>query len=101
MAQSDSHGPLYLAVIFRWSFLEIRDNRGNRDTSDEEIAYIAGKMETYLTAPLMEMQWQNTMANYCTDDPHICDKMVDFILANSVYVGADRDTSEPRWYQVS
>lgn len=58
-------------------------------------------MEVHLTASLMEMQWHNTMANYCTDDPQLCDKMVKFVYENSAYVGVDKNTSEPRWYQVS
>ena len=86
--------------IARWSFLEIHDNRGSRDTPDSEIAYIAGKMEAYLTASLMEQQWMNTMGSYCTDNPKICEKMIEFVLENSAYRGDDKDIEDPRWYQV-
>ena len=84
----------------RWSFLTIRDYRGNRNTTDEELAYLAGVMEANLTASLMEMHWQNTMGNYCTANPDLCDKLVQFILENNVYTGTDRNMSDPRWYQV-
>lgn len=90
----------------RWSFLEIRDTRdalkdvGKKNTSDEEIAYLAGKMEGMLTASLMEMQWENTMKTYCTDNPELCDKVTEFLVANRVYVSVKDDT-DPRWYQVT
>jgi hypothetical protein len=90
-----------VCVCRRWSFLEIRDNRQNRSISDAETAYIAGKMEVMLTASLMEQQWLNSMGNYCTDNPKLCDFLEKFVLENSVYIGGgDRDTSDPRWYQV-
>ena len=65
-----------------------------------ELAYLAGVMEANLTASLMEMHWQNTMGNYCTANPDLCDKLVQFILENNVYTGTDRNMSDPRWYQV-
>ena len=76
--------------------------------SDEETAHLAGKLEANLTASLMEMQWKNTMATYCTDDPDLCEKMVDFVLENSIYIGDEENASDPlrwsndpdRWYQV-
>lgn len=57
-------------------------------------------MEVNLTASLMEMQWQNTMANYCTDNPDLCNKIADFMIENSAYTGTDRDFNQPHWYQV-
>lgn len=84
-----------------WSFLEIHDTRGDAggNTSDTDIAYLAGMMEVNLTASLMEMQWQNTMADYCTTNPALCQKVIKFVFDNSAYV-ENNDFSDPRWYQV-
>ena len=76
--------------------------------SDKETAHLAGKLEANLTASLMEMQWKNTMGTYCTDDPDLCEKMIDFVLENSMYIRAEENDSDPlqwssdpdRWYQV-
>ena len=91
--------------LCRWSFLEIRDNRPDPGPnvvrpSDEDVAYLAGMLEANLTSSLMEMQWQNTMATYCSDDAQLCSKIADFILKNSVYMSKDRSLRDPRWYQV-
>lgn len=57
-------------------------------------------MEGILTASLMEMQWENTMKTYCTDNPRVCDKIMEFLVENHVYVTVKDDT-DPRWYQVT
>ena len=107
-SRSRHYVPSYAVPImsyYRWSFLEIRDTRkdvGKENTSDEEIAYLAGKMEGILTASLMEMQWENTMKTYCTDNSQLCKKITEFLMENHEYATVKDDTStDPRWYQVT
>lgn len=59
-------------------------------------------MEANLTASLMEMQWQNTMGNYCTANPTLCNTITSFLFENNLFIGAPSNTfDDPRWYQVS
>ena len=70
----------------RWSFLHITDLRktkNNQGVVDEDIAFMAGQMEAYLTAPLIRMHWQNTMGDYCSSSSDYCNKLQDFI-GNSI-----------------
>eukprot|EP00731_Ephydatia_muelleri_P023278 Em0015g861a len=53
-----------------WSFLEIHSVGGA--VPDEELAYLAGKMEGNLTAPFILMTWKNTMDNYCQQPSTYC-----------------------------
>ncbi len=66
---------------------------------DQEVAYVAGLMEGNLTGPLMLMQWKNTMANYCTDNPELCSKIDDFIVKNNDFT-QKLDSDDPYWHQV-
>ena len=70
--------------------------------TDEDIAYLAGYMEAYLTHSLMDNHWQNTMSNFCTSDPEmeeLCRKLIYFIFENIAYI-TDKNLTDPLWYQV-
>ena len=69
--------------------------------TDEDIAYLAGYMEAYLTHSLMDDHWQNTMFNFCVSDPgmDLCRKLILFIFKNTIYV-SEKNTTDPLWYQV-
>lgn len=92
-----------------WSFLEIHDKRmqeknitSSLNLTDEDIAYLAGYMEAYLTHSLMDNHWQNTMSNFCTSDPEmeeLCRKLIYFIFENIAYI-TDKNLTDPLWYQV-
>ena len=68
--------------MFRWSFLHIADVRKtiqNKGVLDEDVAFLAGQMEAYLTAPLIRIHWQNTMGDYCASPSDYCTKLQDFV----------------------
>ncbi|XP_064392247.1 putative phospholipase B-like 2 [Halichondria panicea] len=85
-----------------WATLEIVDLRSPDSPQkmlDQEVAYVAGLMEGNLTGPLMLMQWKNTMANYCTDNPELCSKIDDFIVKNNDFT-QKLDSDDPYWHQI-
>ena len=84
-----------------WSYLAITDVRKKEDgVSDDSVAYLAGWVELNLTVSLVEMQWENTMTDYCSQKIDICKKIDDFLESNKVFTDESMNSSVPLWYQV-
>ena len=69
---------------------------------DEELAYMAGLLEGNLTAPLIQMHWNNIMGSYCATPSDYCTKLENFISNNSDFM-ADQihlSTDSDYWHQV-
>ena len=89
--------------LHRWSLLDIKDVRNSTSgVHDDEVAFYAGLFEANYTAPLIQQQWQNTMANYCSDHGDLCDSITKFIRENGLFLMSKlQNLNDPYWYQVS
>lgn len=84
-----------------WSILEIHSVGGV--VPDEELAYLAGKMEGNLTAPFILMTWKNTMDNYCQQPSTYCTQLQAFLTNNSRFMETQIQLhpESDYWHQVS
>ncbi len=73
---------------------------GKDGVPDSAAAYLAGWVELNLTVSLIEMQWQNTMADHCPQKPDVCKAVDDFLEKNSMFTKNEADLANPIWYQV-
>ena len=69
---------------------------------DEIQSQAAGMVEGYLTADFILMQWKNTLANYCSNNEEMCDKLNTFLYKNSIFLSTNIEAKyvDPYWYQV-
>jgi len=82
-----------------WSLLQITTNGSYDDMQQSEAA---GLIEGYITADHISMHFQNTMADYCTNDKEFCDKLKDFMKSNTEYLeNSIKNDRSSYWYQVS
>lgn len=83
-----------------WSYLQVQSNP---DVQDDIQAYAAGALEGYLTAHLMENQWQNMFEHYCDDQVLYCTKLIQFIHQNFEYSRRQEQKlrfQDPYWHMV-
>lgn len=74
------------------------------DESDSSsLAYAAGYLEGVVTAPQISMHWQNTYAGYCKTSSEYCDKLLEFLINNTVWIREQiKDNKDDMyWYQAS
>ena len=89
-------------IVSRWTFLQVSTPE-SRVIIDTATSRAAGILEGYLTADLISMQWQNTLASYCSDEPDFCFQLGQFVGENLSWMKF-QITSNPKdayWYQVS
>ena len=69
---------------------------------DEIQSQAAGIVEGYLTADFILMYWKNMLANHCSDNKEMCEKLNKFFYENSIFLSTNIEAKyvDPYWYQV-
>ena len=59
-------------------------------------------LEGSVTAHLIDMQWQNTLADYCTEDPDFCFTLGQFLGENLSWMRYQikNNPADAYWHQV-
>jgi len=85
---------------FRWAFFQVATNK---KIDDKFQARAAGMLEGSMTAHLIDMQWQNTLAGYCAEEPDFCFTLGQFLGENLSWMRYQIKTNpaDVYWHQVS
>ena len=75
---------------------------GNASSPSHDMAYFAGLLEGKLTAEYIYMQYQNTLAEYCSNETEYCGQLALFLERNQQYMSKNINqyADDPFWYQV-
>ena len=89
-----------LLYQYRWSYLEVHTTSSFPDDTQ---SLAAGMVEGYLTADLILMQWENTLASYCSQNHEMCDKLSMFLYENAIFRASQIESKnlDRYWYQVN
>ena len=82
-----------------WEFFQVATNES---VDDKLQARAAGMLEGSLTAHLIDMQWQNTLAYYCAEDPDFCFTLGQFLGENLAWMKYQikNNPTDEYWNQV-
>ena len=67
------------------------------------LAYAAGFVEGFTTAPYISMHWQNTYAGYCEKPSKYCTNLMEFLDNNTNWLKQQiaKNKDDPYWFQAS
>lgn len=84
-----------------WSTLHVATNGSYKDSLQ---AQAAGMAEGYITSDFINMHYQNTLAEYCTNEKDYCTKLSKFMSDNSAWmqskIKAATESEKSYWHQV-
>lgn len=85
--------------LFRWAFFQVATNK---EIEDKLQARAAGMLEGSMTAHLIDMQWQNTLADYCAEEPDFCFTLGQFLGENLSWMRYQikNNPADVYWHQV-
>ena len=76
----------------------------NGSCADNLQAQAAGMAEGYVTSEFIYMHYLNTMADYCTNEKTLCQKLAAFIDENNSWkddqIKQSQDSEKAYWHQV-
>lgn len=86
-------------TTFRWAFFQVATNH---EIEDKLQARAAGMLEGSMTAHLIDMQWQNTLADYCAEEADFCFSLGQFLGENLSWMKyqIQNNPEDVYWHQV-
>ncbi|XP_022780516.1 putative phospholipase B-like 2 isoform X1 [Stylophora pistillata] len=82
-----------------WEFFQVVTSG---DYQDNQQAFVVGMLEGHMTSHLIDMHWQNTLADYCTEDPDFCFSLGQFLGENLSWMKfqIQNNPTDEYWHQV-